>query len=285
MGGAGSTGAGPSGESELHQKSGEAGGAGADSTPAIEARGLTIQRNGRTVIEDATFRIPRGEFVGIVGPNGGGKTTLIQGLLGLLPLSGGSVRIFGQELRDFKDWDRVGYVSQDATAYDPSFPLTVKELVGIGLVSGRRLGRPLRPRDWVRVDEELEFMGLAELSNRRIGELSGGEKQRVAVARAMVRRPDLLVLDEPESGMDAPALESFYGKLSELQRNRGITTLVVSHDLSTVFCRMSMVLCVNRVVFSSCVTGDLANGELLKKVYGEHFTFVFHRHECSGGFR
>ncbi|MGQ9583151.1 MAG: metal ABC transporter ATP-binding protein [Thermoplasmatota archaeon] len=252
--------------------------------PAIEVRDLTIRRGGRTVIDGASFAIPPGEFVGIVGPNGGGKTTLIQGLLGLLPIASGHVMIFGQMLRQFRDWDRVGYVSQSATAYDASFPLTVRELVGIGLVSRKTLGRPHRSSDWKRVVEELEFMGIAPLARRRIGELSGGEKQRVAVARALVRRPDLLVLDEPESGMDASALESFYGKLSQLQRERGTTILVVSHDLSTVFCRMSSVICVNRVVCSSPIMDGAADTELLKRVYGDHFTFVFHRHECRGRF-
>ncbi len=252
--------------------------------PAIEARELVIRRSGHIVIESASFTIPRGEFVGVVGPNGGGKTTLMLGVLGLIPIESGTVRIFGEELRRFRGWEVVGYVSQDATAYDASFPLTVRELVGLGLVSRRTLGRPLRPQDWRRVEEELDFMGIAPLARRRIGELSGGEKQRVAVARALVRRPELLVLDEPESGMDASALEGFYGKLSELQRERGTTILVVSHDLSSVFCRMSSVLCVNRVVYSSPITEGAAETELLKRVYGDHFTFVFHRHECGGRF-
>jgi len=251
---------------------------------AVEVNGLTLHRNGNPIIEDASFTIERGDFTGIVGPNGGGKTTLVLGLLGLLPAAKGTIKLFGTELQRFRDWDRVGYVSQDATNYDDKFPLTVRELVGIGLASGKNIGRPLTSSDWKRVEEELKFMGLGIHLDCRIGELSRGQRQRMAVARALVRRPDLLVLDEPEAGMDANALESFYGKLSEIQKDRNTTVLVVSHDLSTVFCRMSRVLCVNRVVYSSGIDGTKEE-ELLKKVYGDHFHFVYHKHECEAGFK
>jgi zinc transport system ATP-binding protein len=251
--------------------------------PPIRVENLEVIRNGAVVIEKANFSIESGDFVGIVGPNGGGKTTLVQAMLGLLPRTKGEVWMYGVRLHEFRDWEKVGYISQDATNYDEKFPLTVRELVGIGLVSGKNTGRPLRAADWKRVDEELQFMGIADVAGKRVGELSGGQRQRVVVARALVRKPDLLVLDEPERGMDATALERFYGKLSELHRERGVTVLVVSHDLSTVFCRMSRVLCVNRVVYSSCVDGH-AEEDVLKKVYGEHFNIVYHRHECKEDF-
>jgi zinc transport system ATP-binding protein len=251
--------------------------------PVIRAERLEVVRGGAVVVENASFSIERGDFVGIVGPNGGGKTSLVQALLGLLPRSKGEIWINGVRQHEFRGWEKVGYVSQDATSFDEKFPLTVRELVGIGLISGKNIGRPLRAADWKRVDEELDFMGISDLAKRRVGELSGGQRQRVVVARALVRNPDLLVLDEPERGMDASALEKFYGKLSELHRERNTTVIVVSHDLSTVFCRMSRVLCVNRVVYSSCVDGSTEE-EALKKVYGEHFNIVYHRHECTERF-
>ena len=255
----------------------------AQSPPAIRVENLEVKRGGAVVIEKANFSIERGDFVGIVGPNGGGKTTLVQAMLGLLPRSKGEIWMYGVRLHEFRDWEKVGYISQDATNFDDKFPLTVRELVGIGLVSGKNTGRPLRAADWKRVDEELSFMGIADVAAKRVGELSGGQRQRVVVARALVRKPDLLVLDEPERGMDATALERFYGKLSELHRERGVTVMVVSHDLSTVFCQMSRVLCVNRVVYTSSVDGSTEE-EALKKVYGEHFNIVYHRHECKEDF-
>jgi len=256
---------------------------GGGSPPAIRAENVEVVRGGAVVVENANFSIEQGDFLGIVGPNGGGKTTLVQAVLGLLPRSKGEVWINGVRQHEFRDWEKIGYVSQDATSFDEKFPLTVRELVGIGLVSGKNTGRPLRARDWQRVDDELRFMGIADIAGRRVGELSGGQRQRVVVARALVRNPEILVLDEPERGMDASALERFYGKLSELHNERHVTVMVVSHDLSAVFCRMSRVLCVNRVVYSSRVDGHTEE-DVLKKVYGEHFNIVYHRHECAERF-
>jgi zinc transport system ATP-binding protein len=255
-----------------------------EQAPPIRVENLEVRRAGAVVIEKAAFTIEKGDFVGIVGPNGGGKTTLVQAMLGLLPRTKGEIWMYGVRLHEFRDWEKVGYISQDATNFDEKFPLTVRELVGIGLVSGKNTGRPLRAADWKRVDEELQFMGIDDVAAKRVGELSGGQRQRVVVARALVRKPDLLVLDEPERGMDATSLERFYGKLSELHRERGVTVMVVSHDLSTVFCRMSRVLCVNKVVYSSGVDGHTEE-DVLKKVYGEHFNIVYHRHECREDFR
>jgi zinc transport system ATP-binding protein len=114
-----------------------------------------------------------------------------------------------------------------------------------------------------------------------VGHLSGGQKQRVFVAKAMAREPDLLILDEPVTGVDHRTQEEFYGLLSRVNRERGTTILMISHDLATVFCQMSKVACVNRKVHFSPITPELDEGEFLKKAYGDHFTFVFHEHTCE----
>ncbi len=253
--------------------------------PVIEVRGLTVMRGGEVAVRDATFTVERGDLLGIVGPNGGGKTTLVKALLGLLPLEKGSVRLFGEDLRTFRDWERVAYVSQDAINFDGTFPLTVRELVGLGRVSGRNLGRRLRQADWAAVDETLEFMGLGGIRERRIAQLSGGQKQRVFVAKALVRNPDVLLLDEPVAGVDADTMERFYQRLSDLNAERSLTILVVSHDLTAVFCRMSSAMCVNRDVHYARITPDLDVNDLLRRGYGEHFHFMFHEHQCQGVFR
>jgi zinc transport system ATP-binding protein len=249
--------------------------------PAVDVRGVDIARGGELAISGATFAIEQGDYVGIVGPNGGGKTTLVQGLLGLLPLARGEARLFGTPVGQFRDWSRVGYVAQNATAFDPSFPLTVRELVALGRVRREVLGRPLSADDWARVDEALALMDIKGVERRRVGALSGGQKQRVFVAKALVRGPDLLILDEPATGVDAEAQERFFGLLGNVNAQRGTTIVMVSHDLATVFCRMSKVVCVNREVHVSPITPEMDEGALLRRVYGDHFTFVFHRHECA----
>lgn len=252
--------------------------------PVIEVKDLSVIRGDELVIKDATFTINRGDYVGIVGPNGGGKTSLLLTLLGILPPEKGAIRLFGEDISSFSQWERIAHVSQDATNFDVNFPLTVRELVSLGRIQRSTIGRKLRRDDWKAVDETLHFMGIKNIAHRRIGELSGGQKQRVFVAKALVRNPDIIFLDEPVTGVDAETQERFYKKLSDLNIARGTTIMIVSHDLAAVFCRMSKVMCVNREVHMAEITEELEPDTILKKVYGEHFHFVFHRHQCSGVF-
>jgi len=255
-----------------------------DTQPVIEVHDLDVERSNSLAIEHATFTIRRGDYVGIVGPNGGGKTTLLLALLGVIPYKHGTIRFFNQDITTFSQWERIAFVSQDATNFDPQFPLSVRELVALGRVNRTNIGRRLHQADRDAVDEALRFMGISELAQKRIGELSGGQKQRVFVAKALVRDPEILFLDEPIAGIDASMLEGFYKKLSDLNGQKGITILLVSHDLTAVFCRMSKVLCVNREVNMGEITKDIDPDTLLKKAYGEHFHFVFHEHTCKGAF-
>jgi zinc transport system ATP-binding protein len=252
--------------------------------PVLEVEGLTVDRSGTTVIENASFTIDHGDYVGIVGPNGGGKTSLLLALLKIIPFTKGTVRFFGQDVATFAQWERIAFVSQDATNFDPHFPLSVRELVALGRVNRGNIGRRLHTTDRETVNEALDFMGISDIAHKRIGELSGGQKQRVFVAKALVRNPDILFLDEPVAGVDANMLEGFYKKLSDLNTKKGITILLVSHDLTAVFCRMSKVMCVNREVNIGDITKDIDPDTLLKKAYGEHFHFVFHEHTCKGAF-
>lgn len=251
----------------------------------IQVRSLNVMRSGALVIKDANFDVMRGDYVGIVGPNGGGKTTLLLAILGQIPRSSGSIRLFGKELEGFDEWERVAFVAQDAINFDANFPLTVRELVSLGRLGRNKLGRRLGREDWEEVDATLEFMGLSEVADRRIGELSGGQKQRMFVAMALVRNPDVIILDEPVAGIDAVTQEKFYQKMSDLNQRKGITIMMVSHDLSAVFCRMSKVICVNKEVNVAEIRPDVDLEGVLRKAYGEHFHFVFHRHECKGEFK
>ena len=252
--------------------------------PIIEVENLTVARKGRTIIEDATFSIDPGTYMGVVGPNGGGKTTLMQALLGILPAESGKISIMGQSLDDFRDWSKLAFVSQHSINFDEKFPLTVRELVGLGRINRGNIGRPLKHEDWEKVDEALRFMGIGKLSNRRIGQLSGGQKQRVFVAKAIVRNPKILILDEPASGIDPEAQERFYMILANLNAKQGTTILIVSHDLAAVFCRMNHVMCINKKVYTSPITEDIDPNDVLQKAYGPHFHFVFHEHICEGVF-
>ena len=252
--------------------------------PVIEVEGVTISRSGERVIEDAAFRVLRGDYVGVVGPNGGGKTTLLKAILGLLPRDAGTIKLFGIPVEHFRDWRRIAYVGQDSINFDQSFPLSVRELVSLGRINRENIGHRLNIEDWRHVDEMLKFMGISELSEKRIGQLSGGQKQRVFVAKAMTRNPEVLFLDESVAGVDPETQERFYMKLSNLNAQKGTTIIDVSHDLSAVFCRMSKVICVNRNVNVADIGDEAGFTTALKRAYGDHFHFVFHEHMCEGLF-
>ena len=256
-------------------------GAMTEKNPVLEVSSLHVSRSNSVVIEDANFAIHKGDYVGIVGPNGGGKTTLLLALLNIIPRSKGTIRLFGENIESFTSWEKVAYVPQHAVNFDPHFPLTVRELVALGRVNRSNLGRTLKRKDWESVDEALKFMGIFDIADRRIGQLSGGQKQRVFVAKALVRKPEIILLDEPVVGVDARTHERFYKKLSDLNIKKDITILLVTHDLTAVFCRMSKVLCMNQWVNVAEITEDFEPEEVLRKAYGEHFHFVFHKHECE----
>jgi len=200
--------------------------------PIIEVKGLTVRRGSTEAITKADFSIEKGDYVGIVGPNGGGKTTLVLALLGLLPKAEGSIRIMGQEIESFDQWEKVGYVSQFAINFDSQFPLTVKELVGLGRVNKRNMGRFRNKEDWKAVNEALHLMGISDLADKRIGMLSGGQRQRAFVAKSLVSHPELLVLDEPVTGFDPVTQEKFFMQLANLNQKNGLTILIISHDLN-----------------------------------------------------
>lgn len=252
--------------------------------PILELQNVDVTRSGDLVIQNANFTVNKGDYVGLVGPNGGGKTTLILALLNFLPRTNGTIQLFGTNIDKFSAWERVAYISQTATNFDNKFPLTVRELVALGRIKKGNIARRYTQEDWETVDDSINFMGLTQDAHKRIGQLSGGQKQRVFVAKALARNPEIIFLDEPIVGVDAGTQEKFYKKLSDLNTKRKTTILLVTHDLTSVFCRMSKVLCVNKQVEIAEITSELDPTALLKKAYGEHFHFVFHRHECHGVF-
>jgi zinc transport system ATP-binding protein len=181
------------------------------------------------VLRELSLRVTRGELLAVVGPNGSGKSTLIKLGLGLLRPTHGSVRLFGAHVRDFDDWGRVGYVPQRASA-QAAVPVSVEEVVRTGLAG--RLGLLRRPdreqRD--RIEHTLDLLGLAALRRQSIARLSGGQQQRTLIARALVTGPELLILDEPTTGVDADARGVLRESLEHLVRAEGVAVIYISHD-------------------------------------------------------
>lgn len=222
----------------------------------VEFEDVTFSYNGISAVERVNASIYRGDYIGLIGPNGAGKTTLIKVLLGLLRPSSGVVRLFGVPQQRFRDWRKIGYVPQKATAFDPHFPATVEEVVAMGRFALAGVGRRLGPLDRKRIHEAMEMVGIDPLAARRIGELSSGQQQRVFIARALASDPELLILDEPTTGVDAASQHEFYDFMHDLNALHGITLVLISHDTGVVSSHVSRLMCINRTLMAQGCTLD-----------------------------
>ena len=210
----------------------------------VEISGVEFSYNSSPLLTDVNLCIHEGDFVGVVGANGSGKTTLVKLLLGHLSPQKGTVSHYCDGIRVVAP--QIGYLPQYA-AVDKSFPLSVREVVETGLLTPRTMWRPfISLADRRRVDAILEQMGLASLSHKPIGTLSGGELQKTILARAIVSSPRLLLLDEPDTYLDSCSQENLYEFLKDINKNCAI--MLVSHDVSAVTGKCNLVVTVNRTL-------------------------------------
>lgn len=187
----------------------------------------------KPVINGLNFSILERDFVGLVGSNGAGKTTLLKMIVGLLKPARGEIRLFGQPIEQFRDWERVGYVPQK-NALNPLFPATVREVVTSGLFGKKNMFRRLSKQERSKADDALYAMRIEDLADRRIGQLSGGQQQRVFLARALINNPELLILDEPTVGIDAETQAGFFRMIRHMHQHHHITFIMVSHDMDMI---------------------------------------------------
>lgn len=197
----------------------------------IDARNITFAYEDALVLKDVSLEVNRGEFVGLSGPNGAGKSTLLKLILGELESLSGEMYLFGTKIDDFEAWDKIGYISQKREDLNASFPASVLEVVALNLY--RKVGflKPLKKEDKEKALATLDLVGVKHLAHKRIGELSGGQQQRVFLARALVNDPELLIMDEATTGIDAASEDKFFTLLNKLRDEVNITIFMVSHDI------------------------------------------------------
>ncbi|MEU1590098.1 metal ABC transporter ATP-binding protein [Micromonospora sp. NPDC005710] len=198
-------------------------------SPVITVEHGVVGYDGRPVLRDISLTVTAGEVAAILGANGSGKSTLIRSVLGLVPISAGSVTLFDRPLRRFRQWARIGYVPQRLGA-GGGVPATVREVVASGRLARRGVLRPPGRADRSAVDDALRAVGLADRAGDPVSTLSGGQQQRTLIARALAGQPELLVLDEPTAGVDAASQEAFAGALRDFVAGGG-TVLLVAHEL------------------------------------------------------
>ena len=230
------------------------------------------------VLEDITLQIMKGDFLALIGPNGSGKSSLIRMMLGLVTPDSGSIEVMGQPVGQFNQWDQIGYVPQKITDLDPLFPASVREVVSMGLLPHKRWPRYLGAADEKVIDDVLDLMNMGDYKHRRIWALSGGQQQRVFIARALASRPEILLLDEPTAGVDAATQEKFYDMLDNLNRDKGITLVLVTHDISVITKHVNKVACLNQKLIFHGSHEDFCGSDQAITLFGPESHLVCHRH-------
>lgn len=247
-------------------------------SPVMRVDNLTVGYNGSHALEAINFEVEAGQRVAIVGPNGAGKSTLFKAMVGLIHPRTGSVITNGAE---------IGYVTQ-RSAVDWSFPVTVHDVVMMGRIGKMGWFRWQRPRDREIVQECLAQVGMLEYASRQIGELSGGQQQRVFIARALAQEATILLMDEPFSGVDAPAQESILEILNRL-RDHGVTVLVSTHDLNLAVERFDRLALLNQRLVAYGIPREVVTPQNLASAYGgqavwrgEDYAMVLGDIDCCG---
>lgn len=238
----------------------------------IEVADVSFGYGENVVLKDVNLNIHKGDYVGVIGPNGGGKSTLIKLILGLLRPDKGEIKLFNKSIKDFKEWPKIGYVAQKATNFDPRFPATVMDVVSMGRYSSKGIIKGLTRSDEEKVMSALKQVELTEFKNRLVGDLSGGQQQKVFIARALAQNAEIIFLDEPTSGVDSESQEQFYSLLKKLNHELGITMVLISHDIDVVTEEVTEVACINqKLVYHG------STSEFIKKDTGT-LKFISHRH-------
>ncbi|MFN5516626.1 MAG: metal ABC transporter ATP-binding protein [Cyanobacteriota bacterium] len=229
-------------------------------TPVIDLQDVWVYYDQTPALEAVNFQVQAGDFIGLIGPNGGGKSTLLKALLGLITPQRGRVRILDRPVTQGRRW--VGYVPQ-SLEFDRAFPVRVAEVVRMGRLGRRRLFQPYNAQDDAIVARCLEQVKMLDFQDCPLGELSGGQRQRVYIARALASEPQILLLDEPTANVDSQIQQSVYDLLQEL--NQTLTIILISHDLAAVSRVVKTVGCLNRRLYYH---GDrLLTPEMIERTY------------------
>ena len=226
----------------------------------IKLENVTYRYNSDLVLENISFKADQGDLLGIIGPNGAGKTTLFSLILGLVEGYQGKITVFGEDIRNNrKILKKIGYIPQK-NIIDQGFPATVEEIVSLGVFERKTKDK---------IISAIKIVGLLEQKHKRIGELSGGQQQRILIAKALVNEPQLLILDEPTTGIDLETQNKFYALLRKLNSENKITIILASHDLDAVNKLANKVACINRKMSFHGDAREFFGNEQLLKSYSE----------------
>jgi len=240
-----------------------------DISPLLSIKNLYAGYEHETILQDVNLEVFSTDFIGLIGPNGGGKSTLLKVILGLLPPQRGDVRVLGMTPKQGRRF--IGYVPQFVES-DRDFPISVWETVSLGLVSGWSPFRRFTKQETSRIEEALEVVGISNLRRKPMGELSGGQRQRVFIARALVSDPKILLLDEPTASIDPNVTQDVYDLLGRL--NERMAILLITHDMMAISSYTKTIACLNRKLIYH--NGKELTPEMLDSAYGCPVDLIAH---------
>lgn len=220
----------------------------------IELKNLSFDYGEGWIFHKLNIEIEKGDFVAVIGANGAGKSTLLKMLAKMVEPTCGTIEYYGEDISTFNQWDKIGYVPQNPGKNAQDFPISVEEVVSMGLLKTNHFLQRLSNEDNERIQEVLNFFDLQDMRKKRMNELSGGQQQKVFLARAMVKSPEILLLDEPSTAMDAKTKEMLYTYLQQINQQQGTTIIMVSHDLELASHSAKSALCLDHGV---CFWGDV----------------------------
>jgi len=244
----------------------------------IDIDDVSFHYGSTPVLNRVSFSIRTGDFLALIGPNGSGKTTLLKTILGLLKPAQGVIRVFGSPIDEFKKWHKIGYVPQKATHVDPLFPVSVNEVVAMGLLSGKKDLKSTKKSESIKLEKALSLVGLEDLKDWQIGKLSGGQQQRVFIARAIVNKPEILFLDEPTTGVDTRTHDHFYKTLDDLNKKEGMTIVLVTHEIGIINTHVSQVACLNQSLVYHGTHSEFCQSDAFKEMLSGGHHVVSHQH-------
>lgn len=239
---------------------------------SLEIKNLSVRYPSQheNAIEDIEFSVPKGSITMLIGPNGSGKTTIMRAILNLVSYEG-EILVLGKPLAEV--YGKVGYVPQRFT-FDETFPMTVEEFISLSLTTYYQS----KHERLMHMHNSLELVGAHEFHSQLLSDLSGGQLQRVLLARALSHQPQLLLLDEPESGVDVAGEQTFYDVVQHLVNEQGISAIVSSHELDIVYAYATQVICVNKRMFCRGIPQKVLNHEMFVDLYGRDLKFYGHQH-------
>lgn len=248
--------------------------------PIFDVKNLNFSVRGQKILSNISLEIFNGEYVAIIGPNGGGKTTLIRLLLGLDKPTDGKIKLYGKKIQNFKEWHKIGYVPQRASLVDENFPATVEDIVKMGRTSKLSFFKGMSEEDKNAVKDAMIKMDVLDLKDKMVGTLSGGQRQRVMIARALASSPEILILDEPNTGVDMVSQKRFYALLAKLNKDENITIVFITHDIGVIADDIGRLFTINQKATICNNPKETLSCEDMSELYGIEAHLIHnHKHE------